>query len=95
MNIYRIPLGEAIEAGIGFFVEHFSFATKAFSEVAENGMDIIQNLMMFFPPWVLILIFTGLAWFLSKRWGVALFTFLGLLLIWNMNLWAPTVSTIA
>ncbi|MFP4445496.1 MAG: ABC transporter permease [Desulfosudaceae bacterium] len=95
MNIYRIPLGETIEAGIDFFVEHFSFATKAFSEVAENGMDIIQNVMMFFPPWVLILIFTGLAWFLSKRWGVALFTFLGLLLIWNMNLWAPTVSTIA
>ncbi|MFO8048701.1 MAG: proline/glycine betaine ABC transporter permease [Desulfosudaceae bacterium] len=95
MDIYRIPLGEAIEAGISFFVDNFSFATKAFSEVTENGMDIIQNVMMFFPPWALILIFTALAWLLSKRWGVALFTLLGLLLIWNMNLWAPTVSTIA
>lgn len=95
MDIYRIPIGETIETGIDFFVDNFSFATKAFSEVTENGMDIIVNIMMYFPPWVLILIFTGLAWFLSKKRGVALFTLIGLLLIWNMELWAPTVSTIA
>jgi len=95
MDIYRIPLGGAIEAAINFFVEHFSFATKAFSDVTENGVDIMVSAMMFFPPWVLILIFTALAWLLSRRWGVALFTFIGLLLIWNMELWAPTVSTIA
>ena len=95
MEMYRIPIGSAIEAGIDFFVEHFSFATQAFSKVTENGMDIIVNLMMTVPPWALILIFTGLAWFLSKRWGVALFTLTGLLLIWDMELWDPTVSTIA
>ncbi len=95
MNIYRIPIGETIETGIDFFVDNFSFATKAFSKVTENGMDVIVNVMMYFPPWVLILIFTGLAWFLSKRRGVALFTLIGLMLIWNMELWAPTVSTIA
>ena len=95
MEIYRIPIGGVIERGIDFFVQHFSFATQAFSKVTENGMDIVVNVMMTIPPWALILIFTGLAWFLSKRWGVALFTLLGLLLIWNMELWEPTVSTIA
>ena len=95
MDIYRIPIGESIEAGIDFFVEHFSFATKAFSEVTEAGIDILVGVMMYPPPWVIILIITGLAWFLSKRHGVAIFTILGLGLIWNMNLWAPTVSTIA
>ncbi|HOO45543.1 MAG TPA: ABC transporter permease subunit, partial [Deltaproteobacteria bacterium] len=39
--------------------------------------------------------FTALAFFLSRRKGIALFTFIGLALIWNMGLWAPTVSTIA
>jgi glycine betaine/proline transport system permease protein len=95
MDIYRIPIGQAIEAGIDFFVEHFSFATKAFSNVTENGMDVMVSGMMFFPPWVLILVFTGLAWFLSKKRGLALFTAVGLLLIWNMELWEPTVSTLA
>ena len=95
MDMYRIPIGNAIETGIDCFVEHFSFATKAFSEITENGMDIIVNMMMFFPPWALILVFSGLAWFLSKKRGVGLFTLIGLLLIWNMNLWGPTVSTIA
>lgn len=95
MDIYRIPIGASIERAIEFFVENFSFATKAFSEVTENGMDIMVNVMMFFPPWLLILVFTGLAWFLSRRWGIAVFTGIGLMLIWNMELWEPTVSTIA
>jgi len=91
----RIPVGAAIESAIDFFVDNFSFATKAFSRVTENGVDIMVNVMMFFPPWVLILALTGLAWLLSRRRGVALFTLAGLLLIWNMELWAPTVSTLA
>jgi len=95
MEVYRIPLGGAIETGIDFFVEHFSFATRAFSDVTENGMDIMVNMMMFFPPWVLILIFTGLAWYLSRKISVGLFTLIGLMLIWNMELWEPTISTIA
>jgi glycine betaine/proline transport system permease protein len=32
---------------------------------------------------------------LSRKRGLALFTLIGLLLIWNMNLWSPTVSTLA
>ncbi|MDY6905322.1 MAG: proline/glycine betaine ABC transporter permease [Thermodesulfobacteriota bacterium] len=95
MDVYRLPIGQGIEAGIDFFVDNFSFATKAFSEVTENGMDIMVNVMMFFPPWVLILVFTGLAWFLSKKRGIAAFTGIGLLLIWNMDLWEPTISTLA
>ncbi|ABW68567.1 ABC transporter permease [Desulfosudis oleivorans] len=93
--MYRIPIGEVIESAIDFFVDHFSFATKAFSKVTENGVDIMVSVMMFFHPLVLILALTGLAWFLSRRRGIALFTLVGLLLIWNMELWAPTVSTMA
>ncbi len=95
MDIYRLPVGEVIESGIDFFVEHFSFATQAFSRFTETGIDMIISALMYPPPWVDILIFTALAWFLSKRIGIAAFTLLGLLLIWNMDLWAPTVSTIA
>jgi len=51
--------------------------------------------MMFFPPWVLILIFTAVAFLLSRKRGVAVFTFIGLMLIWNMGLWSATVSTFA
>ncbi|HNQ85228.1 MAG TPA: proline/glycine betaine ABC transporter permease [Deltaproteobacteria bacterium] len=95
MEIIRIPIGKSIELAIDLFTEHMSFITKAFSEITENGIDILVNGMMFFPTWVLIGFFTALAYSLSRKKGITLFTLIGLLLIWNMGLWAPTVSTIA
>jgi len=80
---------------IDLLVDNFSFITKAFSNVTESGIRLLVDFMMYFPPWALILFFTGLAWFLSKKRGVTVFSFLGLLLIWNMGLWSSTISTIA
>jgi len=94
-HLYRIPIGKTIEWLIELFTENFSFITIAFSNVTENGIKFLVNTMMFFPPWILIVVFTALAWFLSRRRGIALFTVIGLALIWNMGLWAPTLSTIA
>lgn len=95
MEHLRIPIGKSIEYVIELITEHFSFATKAFADVTETGIRFLVDGMMFFPPWVLILFFTILAWYLSRSKSIALFSILGLALIWNMGLWAPTISTIA
>ena len=95
MMNFRIPIGDWIEGLISFLSNNFAFLTKAFSEVTRHGIDIMVGGMMFFPPLVLILIFTGLAFFISRKWGITSFTFFGLLLILNMGLWGPTVSTIS
>ncbi len=95
MDHIRIPIGKSIEYVIELITEHFSFATKAFADVTENIIRFLVDGMMFFPPWALILFFTILAWYLSRKKGIALFTIVGLALIWNMGLWAPTISTIA
>ncbi len=94
-NIPRIPIGDAIDYAITLFSDNFSFLTKAFSDVVESGIAILIQGLMFFPPLVLILIFTALAWFLSRKRGVMLLTLIGLFLIWNMNLWDPMLSTLA
>lgn len=95
MNQFKIPIGNAIEATIEFFVEHFSFATKAFAGITDNGISLMVNAMMFFPPWVLILVLSAIAWLLSRNRGITIFTLAGLALIWNLGLWAPTISTLA
>jgi len=95
MEYLRIPIGKSIEWMIELFTENFSFITIAFSQVTENGIRYLVKGMMFFPPWMLIVIFTALAWFLTRKKGIVIFTFIGLLLIWDMGLWPPTVSTIA
>lgn len=94
-NIPRIPIGDAIDYAITLFSDNFSFLTKAFSDAVESGIAILIQGLMFFPPLVLILIFTALAWFLSRKRGVMLLTLIGLFLIWNMKLWDPMLSTLA
>jgi len=97
MVMYKIPVGKTIESIIDFLVDNFSFITKAISEVTESGIDALVDSMMFFPPWVLILLISGLAWSITRKkgYGLGVFSILGLGLIWNMGLWEPTISTIA
>jgi glycine betaine/proline transport system permease protein len=96
MNIPQIPLGEGIEAGIDFLVEHFSFATKAFSAVLGHALDLLESGLMLLPPWLFIILAAGLAYKLTRgSRGVTILTLGGLALIWNLGLWSATVSTIA
>jgi glycine betaine/proline transport system permease protein len=95
MQGFKIPIGSAIQGVIEFFVTHFSFATKAFAGITENGIDFLIGAMMFFPPWALILIFTTIGWLLTRSRGITLFMLAGMALIWNLGLWAATISTIA
>ena len=94
VTIPKFPLGKGIEAIIDFFTDHFAFITKGISKVAGASIDALVNGMLAVPPWLMILFFAGLALWLSGR-RIALFTLGGLLFVWNLGLWAPTVSTIA
>lgn len=95
MDIPRVPLGLGIEAVIDFLVENFSPATKAMSAVVNTGLKFIETSLMALPEWLFIALAVALAWYLTKRKGIALFTLLGLTMIWSMDLWQATVSTIA
>ncbi len=95
MMIPKLPVGEAIEAGIEFLSDNFSFATKAFAEVVETGIDLIVDGMMLFHPLILIAVIALLVWLVTRKRGITIFAGAGLLLILNFGLWEPTVSTVA
>jgi glycine betaine/proline transport system permease protein len=95
--MYKLPVGEVIEGSINILVDNFSFITKGISTVTEAGIDILVNSLMFFNPMILIIIISAGAWYATRKrgYGLGVFSLLGLLLIWNMGLWEPTMSTIA
>lgn len=95
MQIPRIPIGHTIETFLDFLVDKFAFATIAFTEVMESFIRILENGMLFLPPWLFILLASALVLWLTKNRNIVILTFLGLLLIWNMDLWPATISTIA
>ena len=85
-NIPRIPLGEWIEYGLDFAVDHAAPATRAFSHIVEVGIDLVEKGLLIVPQPVSILIFALIAWLASRKPGLPLFTVLGFTLIWSMGL---------
>lgn len=94
MAIPKIPVGKTIEQTIDFLTLNFSFITRAISDFLETGIDAMVTGLMFFPAWVLILVFAGLSWWIAGR-KAGILTLLGFALILNLGLWGPTMSTLA
>lgn len=92
-SVPKFPLDELVEQLLNFLTENFAFLTKAISKLIESLMDGLVSSLMLLPPWLLIAIFAGLAWrFAGRNLGIA--TVVGLLFVWNLRLWLPTVETI-
>lgn len=91
---YRLPIGETIEAGIDFLVEHLAFFTKASADIIETMIRAMENGLLTIPiPGFIALAILGI-WFATKDRKLCLGSALGLALIWNMGLWTATMSTI-
>ncbi|MGX7351556.1 ABC transporter permease/substrate binding protein [Enterococcus canis] len=75
----------------GTFGGLFSFL-QSFGTVVMEGMT---NLLMVIPPLLFIVLMAVAAFFLSKKkWGLTVFTTLGLLFIYNQGLWTELMNTV-
>ncbi|OJG28530.1 glycine betaine/L-proline ABC transporter glycine betaine/L-proline-binding/permease [Enterococcus caccae] len=73
----------------------FSGVFSFFQSTGQSLMDGITALLIAIPPVLFILILTAIAFFISnKKIGLSLFTLIGLLFIYNQNLWTDLMSTV-
>lgn len=91
----RIPVAQWVDT----FVEWLSESLASFFNLIQDGgqtlMDVMINTLSVIPPLVLILLTTVIAFFIfNKKWQMPLFTFLGLLFIYNQNMWGDLINTI-
>ena len=94
MIMTKIPLDIWMERGIETLRVAISPLTKAMSDNMESGIKAFVSFINFLPPVLVILVIVALAYFLSKSWRIGLFTLAGFLLILNLRLWEPTVTTL-
>jgi glycine betaine/proline transport system permease protein len=92
-TIPKFPLDELIDDGLEFITDHGAFVTKAISRVTEGGIESIVSGLLWLPPWVLILAVALAAWRIAGL-RVAIWSGAGLLLLWNLRLWEPTMQTL-
>jgi len=92
----KIPIGDAVEGLVDWIEANLGWLLDAISSLLRFLIGGFQDILLFFPPLLLILIATVLAFFATKRNpGIAALTGLGLLLIWNLQLWSFAMLTIA
>ncbi|RYI28318.1 proline/glycine betaine ABC transporter permease [Bacillus infantis] len=90
----KLPLASWVDSAVSWIKDilgpFFDILTDGIGAVVEFFVMVLESI----PALVLILIFAGLAWWVS-RWTIALFTAIGLLLIDNLGYWDGTIDTLA
>ena len=74
--------------------ENFTLFFDAINVGIGGFIDGFQNVLMWIPFYITIVLLTLLAWYKSGK-GVGVFTVFGLLLIWSMGFWNETMQTLA
>ena len=90
----KIPLADWVDGFVDMLTDNLEPLFDGITSGIDWFVEGIVSILAFPPALVLIAIFTILAWW-SSRWPVAIFTFLGLLLIDNLGYWDPTLDTLA
>ncbi|MHB0775460.1 ABC transporter permease [Halomonas sp. WWR20] len=93
MDVPHIPLGDWIESGLDFLTTEYSSVTRGISRVTQTGINFLNDTLMWLPEWSLMALVALLCWRLSGV-RLAIGSVLGLLLIWNLDLWDPMIETL-
>lgn len=94
-SISQIPVAENVEKLMDYITETFSGMFRFIKNQGEDVMDMITELFVMIPPIVFILIVTALAFIATRKvFGLALFSLIGLLFIYNQGLWEQLMNTL-
>lgn len=94
-SIPKLPLGKVVERGIDYLTLNLSGLTDSVSDGISWAVDLLATILLYLPGWMMVILFTVLAYVIARRRGVTVFTFLGLAFVWNLGLWEPTMRTLA
>ena len=96
MQLPKLPVGEAAEWLVDWIELYFGWLLDGISEGLRYLIGGFQDLLIFIPAPVLILLVSVLVWFVTRRdIRLAGLTALGLLLIWDLQLWDLAMLTLA
>ncbi|SDJ88773.1 ABC transporter permease [Sediminibacillus albus] len=95
-NVGQIPLAQWVSDFTDLITETFSFLFNPIKNGFGDFMEWFAELLASIPPVIVIVLVVILAFFASgKRFGLASFSLIGLLLIWNQGLWEELMFTFA
>lgn len=91
--MYRIPIGQFVSSGVDWLLKHYGHLFDAFSAGVNSFIDLFKSGLLILPWWLFILVIAVLAWRV-KGWRLAIGSTLGLLLIYDLQLWSSLIDTL-
>jgi glycine betaine/proline transport system permease protein len=92
--IPKIPLADWTDSAVDWITETFEWFFDPLKDVIEAIVGALEVTFTTLPALLMVAILTVIAFFLAG-WRIALFTVLGLLFVISLNLWEPSMETLA
>lgn len=94
-KIPQIPLAEWTNKAMDYISDNFQGFFDSIQETTENAMNGVSELLLSIPAIIVILLVAVLAFFaMKKKFGLAIFSIVGLLFIYNQQLWDELMNTV-
>lgn len=94
-KIPQIPLAEWTNTAMDYISDNFQGFFDSIQETTENAMNGVSELLLSIPAIIVILLVAVLAFFaMKKKFGLAIFSIVGLLFIYNQQLWDELMNTV-
>ncbi len=90
--INKIPLAQWIDSGVDWMQSAWGDSLDGFSSFAGDLIQGATDGLLLMPWWLIMLILVAIS-YKASSWKLSLGTFLGIFLVWNLQLWEPFVST--
>lgn len=91
----EIPLSRWIDNGVNWLTENWSGLFSVLQTFGEVVMNFTTNTLSSVPPLLMMVILAIAAYIVfHRKWGFAIFTFIGLLFIYNQGLWTDLMNTV-
>lgn len=94
-KIPQIPLADWTNQAMDYISDNFQGFFDQIQETTENAMNSVSDLLLAVPAIIMILLVAILAFFaMKKKFGLAIFSIVGLLFIYNQQLWDELMNTV-
>ena len=91
--MYKLPIASMVDGFVAWMEKAWGPALDSFSEVFGDLISAIADGLNFVPWWIVVGVVVMIAIY-TNGWKFALGTALGLVLIWNLELWPAFITTL-
>ncbi len=92
-GIGKLPISNYMDSFVDWLTKTFSGLFSVLKIIGDGLMGFISSTLTFINPWILMLLIVALAYLISKKWSFTILTAIGLLYIYNQELWGDLINT--